>query len=71
MRQGKAVLLAGMLATGSYATAHVKGNPMVTNTDTITNFPTYKHAITFAGLLQTRCLRSFNKNVDMNGRNFR
>jgi hypothetical protein len=59
-----------MLVTGLSAIAQVKGDPMVTNTDTITNFSTYKRAISFAGLLQTRYLASLTKNVDVNGKNF-
>jgi hypothetical protein len=70
VRLAKIGLLAGMLATGLGAMAQIKGDPMVTNTDTITNFSTYKRAITFAGLLQTRYLASLTKNVDVNGKNF-
>jgi hypothetical protein len=40
------------------------------NTDTITNFSTYKRSISFSGLLQTRFLNSLTKNVDVNGKNF-
>jgi hypothetical protein len=40
------------------------------NTDTIKNFSSYKRAITFSGLLQTRYLNSLTKNVDINGKNF-
>jgi hypothetical protein len=70
VRLTKITLLAGVLVAGLSATAQVKGDPMVTNTDTITNFSTYKRAITFAGLLQTRFLGSLTKNVDVNGKNF-
>jgi hypothetical protein len=70
LRLAKLALLAGVLVAGLSATAQVKGDPMVTNTDTITNFSTYKRAITFAGLLQTRYLASLTKNVDVNGKNF-
>jgi hypothetical protein len=70
VRLAKIGLLAGMLVTGLNAAAQVKGDPMVTNTDTITNFSTYKRAISFAGLLQTRYLASLTKNVDVNGKNF-
>jgi hypothetical protein len=70
VRLAKIGLLASMLLTGLGAKAQVKGDPMVTNTDTITNFSTYKRAITFAGLLQTRYLGSLTKNVDVTGKNF-
>ena len=40
------------------------------NTDTITNFSTYKRSITFGGLLQTRFVGSLTPNVDVNGKNF-
>lgn len=40
------------------------------NTDTITNFSTYKRSITFSGLLQTRFLGSLTPDVDVNGKNF-
>jgi hypothetical protein len=70
VRLAKIGLLASMLLTGLGAKAQEKGDPMVTNTDTITNFSTYKRAITFAGLLQTRYLGSLTKNVDVTGKNF-
>lgn len=41
-----------------------------TNTDTITNFSTYKRSISFSGLLQTRFVGSLTDNVDVNGKNF-
>jgi len=59
-----------MLITCFSSTAQIKNLPAVANTDTITNFSTYKRAITFAGLLQTRYLGSLTKNVDVNGKNF-
>ena len=40
------------------------------NTDTIKNFSTYKRAITFGGLLQTRYLASLTPNIDVTGKNF-
>jgi hypothetical protein len=59
-----------MLITCCSSTAQIKNLPAVANTDTITNFSTYKRAITFAGLLQTRYLGSLTKNVDVNGKNY-
>ena len=41
-----------------------------TNTDTITNFSSYKRSISFSGLLQTRFVGSLTDNVDVNGKNF-
>jgi hypothetical protein len=52
------------------ASAQQGASGPITNADTITNFSTYKRAITFSGLLQTRFLGSLTKNVDVNGKNF-
>jgi len=60
------LLLAGCLSASAQQGAEGKA----VNTDTITNFSTYKRAITFSGLLQTRFLGSLTPNVDVNGKNF-
>jgi len=38
--------------------------------DTLKNYSAYKRKLTFAGVLQTRYVRSLDKDVDINGRNF-
>ncbi len=63
-------LIPGLFIFSASAIAQeVKPVPKV-NTDTITNFSTYKRSVAFSGLLQTRYLASLTPNVDVNGKNF-
>jgi len=59
-----------LLAIGMTAKAQQSADPILSNTDTITNFSAYKRSISFFGLLQTRYLGSLTPNVDVNGKNF-
>jgi hypothetical protein len=63
-------LILAILFTCLNVSAQQPASTPQVNTDTIKNFSTYKRAITFSGLLQTRYLASVTKNVDVNGKNF-
>lgn len=63
-------LVISLLVTCLKVTAQQPAATPQVRTDTIKNYSTYKRAITFAGLLQTRYLASMTKNIDVNGKNF-